>query len=428
MAKKKLIEVALPLEIINAESAREKSIRFGHPSTLHLWWARRPLTSARAVIWSSLIDDPSEHPERFPTEDDQIRERARLFSILEDLVKWENITNEQVIEKAIEEIKKNTNGITPVLLDPFAGGGTIPIEAQRLGLDAVAHDLNPVAVIINKAMIEIPSLFINTSPINPDKYSQFQKWSNCIGLAADVSYYGEWMRKQAERRIGHLYPKVKLPHEYGGGEAKVIAWIWARMTDCPNPNCSCRMPLVSNYAISKKKGQEAWIEPKVIGNEVRFVVRKGVCPKGKETPKKGRAAVFKCPACGGITTDEYVKTQGKNGLIYEQLMVVVAEHGGKRIYIEPDEEQIRAANIDYPDVYPDGNISKNPRWFSPPAFGMELFSQLFTHRQMVALTTYSELIKEAIKKAEADGIRAGLKMIIFSYLSADKAHWLMHKQ
>lgn len=406
---KKLIEVALPLEKINTESAREKSIRFGHPSTLHLWWARRPLTSARAVIWSSLIDDPSEHPERFPTDEDQIRERKRLFSILEDLVLWENTTNKDVLNKAIEEIKKSTKGQIPVLLDPFSGGGTIPIEAQRLGLDVVAHDLNPVAVMINKAMVEIPPLFKNYSPINPEDSRQFKPWENCLGLAADVTYYGEWMRSQAEKCIGHLYPKVKLPNEQGGGEAKVIAWLWARMADCPNPNCKCKMPLVSNYAISKKKGQEAWIEPRVCNNKTQFIIHKGVCPKGKESPKEGRAAVFKCPACGGITTDEYVKAQGKNGLITDQLMAVVAEYRGKRIYIEPDNEQAEAANVQYPENYPDGYLSKNPRWFSPPAFGMEKFSQLFTHRQMVALTTYSELIKEAIKKAEVDGIKAGLK-------------------
>ena len=178
MATKKLIEVALPLEAINEASAREKSIRHGHPSTLHLWWARRPLAAARAVIWSSLVDDPSSHPEEFPTEEAQNAERERLFGILEKLVVWENSNNTEVLEAAKAEIMKSTNGHPPALLDPFAGGGAIPLEAQRLGLEAHAHDLNPVAVMINKAMIEIPPKFAGMPPVNPDarKRSALETW------------------------------------------------------------------------------------------------------------------------------------------------------------------------------------------------------------------------------------------------------------
>ena len=249
MATKKLIEVALPLEKINAESAREKSIRHGHPSTLHLWWARRPLAAARAVIWSSLVDDPSSHPKKFPTEEEQNRERQRLFRILEDLVVWENSNNERVLEAARAEILKSTNGNPPELLDPFAGGGAIPLEAQRLGLKAHAHDLNPVSVMINKAMIEIPPRFAGMAPVNPDARTSAMTttWSRAQGLAEDVRYYGEWMKKEAFKRIGHLYPKVKVPREQGGGEATVIAWIWARTVKCPNPACGCEMPLVRSF-------------------------------------------------------------------------------------------------------------------------------------------------------------------------------------
>ena len=240
--QKKLIEVALPLEKINAESAREKSIRHGHPSTLHLWWARRPLAAARAVIWSSLVDDPSSHPEKFPTEEDQNKERQRLFKILEDLVVWENSNNEDILNAAKAEILKSTNNNPPALLDPFAGGGAIPLEAQRLGLEAHAHDLNPVAVTINKAMIEIPPRFAGKAPVNPDAQVSAMRngWNRAQGLAEDVRYYGEWMKQEAFQRIGHLYPKVKVPHEQGGGEATVIAWIWARTVlhvDVP-----CRWP------------------------------------------------------------------------------------------------------------------------------------------------------------------------------------------
>lgn len=261
MAVKKLIEVALPLEKINAESAREKSIRFGHPSTLHLWWARRPLAAARAVIWSSLVDDPSSHPELFPTEEEQNRERQRLFKILEDLVVWENSNNKDVLDAAKAEILKSTNNDPPALLDPFAGGGAIPLEAQRLGLEAHAHDLNPVAVMINKAMIEIPPKFADMPPVNPNAQVSAMRgaWPRATGLAEDVRYYGEWMKQEAYKRIGHLYPKVKVPQEQGGGEATVIAWIWARTVKCPNPACGCEMPLASSFVLSKKKGKETWV-------------------------------------------------------------------------------------------------------------------------------------------------------------------------
>ena len=296
MATKKLIEVALPLEKINAESAREKSIRHGHPSTLHLWWARRPLAAARAVIWASLVDDPSSHPDKFPTEEEQNRERQRLFRILEDLVVWENSNNEQVLEAAKAEIMKSTGGNPPELLDPFAGGGAIPLEAQRLGLKAHAHDLNPVAVMINKAMIEIPPRFSGMAPVNPDARTSkmSQAWSRAQGLAEDVRYYGEWMKQEAYKRIGHLYPKVKVPREQGGGEATVIAWIWARTVKCPNPACGCEMPLARSFVLSKKKGKEAWVKPIPNGKRVRFEVQNGKCPKEYESYKTGRGATFKC--------------------------------------------------------------------------------------------------------------------------------------
>lgn len=412
MANKKLIEVALPLEKINAESAREKSIRHGHPSTLHLWWARRPLAAARAVIWSSLVDDPSSHPELFPTEEDQTRERERLFKILEDLVVWENSNNEAVLSAAKAEILKSTNGMPPALLDPFAGGGAIPLEAQRLGLEAHAHDLNPVAVMINKAMIEIPPKFAGQAPVNPEVQGQMGAgqtgWQGAAGLAEDVRYYGEWMKREAYKRIGHLYPKVNVPKEQGGGEATVIAWIWARTVKCPNPACGCEMPLASSFVLSKKKGNEAWVKPIPEGEHVRFEVQKGKCPKEYESYKVGRAAVFKCPCCGEVTTDAYVKKNGKEHKIGSQLMAVVAEGKRGRIYISPDSMQAETADVEMPESYPSGSLPDNPRWFSPPAFGMTDYSDLFTNRQLTALTTFSGLVAEAQAKAEEDAIAAGL--------------------
>ena len=411
MANKKLIEVALPLEAINAASAREKSIRHGHPSTLHLWWARRPLAAARAVIWSSLVDDPSSHPELFPTEEEQNIERRRLFKILEDLVIWENSNNEKVLDAAKAEIMKSTNDNPPALLDPFAGGGAIPLEAQRLGLEAHAHDLNPVAVMINKAMIEIPPRFAGMAPVNPEARGEMEistGWSGVSGLAEDVHYYGEWMKQEAFKRIGHLYPKVKVPEEQGGGEATVIAWIWARTVKCPNPACGCEMPMASGYILSKKKGNEAWAEPVFENGTIRFVVHQGKCPKNKESDKMGRSALFRCPVCGEVTTDEYVKKKGKERNIGARLMAIVAEGKHGRIYLAPTVEHEVAAQVPVPDEYPSGEMPHNPRWFSPPAFGMTDYADLFTNRQMTALTTFSGLVAEAQKKVEKDAVNTGM--------------------
>lgn len=409
--KMKLIEVALPLEAINAESAREKSIRHGHPSTLHLWWARRPLATARAVIWSSLVDDPSSHPEQFPTEEAQQQERERLFDILTRLVKWENSNDEGILAEAKAEIMKSTDNNPPALLDPFAGGGAIPLEAQRLGLEAHAHDLNPVAVMINKAMIEIPPKFANMRPVNPESRGQLGGSAapkGAAGLAEDVRYYGEWMKQEAYKRIGHLYPKVKVPQAQGGGEATVIAWIWARTVKCPNPACGCTIPLTSTYILSKKKGNYAWVEPQVEDDHCTFTVHTETKLPSNTSPKQGRGAAFMCPSCGQITLDSYTKEEGKAGHIGAQLMAIVAEGKKGRIYLSPNSEHIHAAAVPKPEEYPDGAMPTNPRWFSPPAFGMTDYSQLFTNRQLTALTTFSALVGEAQKKAEADAVAAGM--------------------
>ena len=405
--KKKLIEVALPLEKINAESAREKSIRHGHPSTLHLWWARRPLAAARAVIWASLVDDPSSHPDQFPTEEDQNRERQRLFKILEDLVVWENSNDPTVLQAAKDEIMKSTDGNPPELLDPFAGGGAIPLEAQRLGLKAHAHDLNPVAVMINKAMIEIPPRFAGMPPVNPDsrQMGSIKFGSGAKGLAEDVRYYGEWMKQEAFKRIGHLYPKVK---DKDGKEHTVIAWIWARTVKCPNPACGCEMPLASSFVLSKKKGHEAWVKPIPEDDHVRFEVISGKCPSEYESFKQGRSAIFKCPCCGEITSDEYIKKQGKKQGLRSQLMAIVAEGKNGRLYISPDNKQSSDASVTLIGNYIHGSMPDNPRWFSPPAFGLKDFEMLFTNRQLAELTTFSDQIEKVRYKAEADAIAAGL--------------------
>ena len=407
MATKKLIEVALPLEKINAESAREKSIRHGHPSTLHLWWARRPLAAARAVIWASLVDDPSSHPEKFPTEEEQNQERQRLFRILEDLVVWENSNNERVLDAAKAEILKSTNGNPPELLDPFAGGGAIPLEAQRLGLKAHAHDLNPVAVMINKAMIEIPPRFSGMTPVNPDARTSkmSQAWSRAQGLAEDVRYYGEWMKQEAYKRIGHLYPKVKVPREQGGGEATVIAWIWARTVKCPNPACGCETPLVHSFMLSKKKGNTAWIEPVYNDKHLSFKVHYN----GKLTLEStiGRKGAI-CACCGSPVNYPYIRTESVEGRMSAILMAVVGEGKRGRIYLDADYEQITAANVEKPGNYPKGELAFYPGHLNTNVYGLNEFHKLFTNRQLTALTTFSALVAEAQKKAEADAVAAGM--------------------
>jgi putative DNA methylase len=273
--RRKLIEVALPLEAINKESARENYIYKGNPSAIHKWWAQRPLAACRAVLFAQMVDDPSSLSDTFPDEETQQIERQRLFQIVKDLVIWENTTNEEVLHAARTEIARSAarnhavqlphnmtqsevaralKQYAPPLMDPFAGGGSIPLEAQRLGLEAHASDLNPVAVLINKSLIEIPARFSGCPPVNPASRQQYlrREWKGAQGLAEDIEYYGQWIRLQAEQRIGCLYPKVALPNEYGVGEVPVMAWLWARTVRCGNPACGADAPLVRSFQVSSK--------------------------------------------------------------------------------------------------------------------------------------------------------------------------------
>jgi len=403
---KKLIEAALPLEAINAEAAREKSIRHGHPSTLHLWWARRPLAACRAVLFASLVDDPSSHKDKFPTAEAEDKERIRLFNIIERLVKWENIGDEKLYNEAWEEILASTGGNPPPIFDPFAGGGSIPLEAQRLGLEAHASDLNPVAVLINKALIEIPPRFANRPPVNPEaraKIGGTAEWKGAMGLAEDVRYYGEWMRKKALEKIGALYPKVKVRETATTKEhdAAVIAWLWARTVKCPNPACGAQMPLVRSFEVSKKKGKEAWVNPKVnkTNKTIHFEVQigKGTVPDGTVNRNGAR-----CICCGGPVPLQYIRDEGKQGRMGAQLMAIVAEGQGGRIYLSPNEEHIKTADVPKPDDYPDAKLPVNPRDFKTPNYGIMNFSDLFTPRQLSALVTFSDLVNEAIEQIEKE--------------------------
>jgi putative DNA methylase len=442
--RKKLIEVALPLEAINAASAREKSIRHGHPSTLHLWWARRPLAAARAVIFAQMVDDPSANPDLFPTEQAQEKERRRLFRIIEDLVQWENTTNEAVLQAARDEILASWRRACaenadhprakelfdrhklPAFHDPFAGGGSLPLEAQRLGLEAYASDLNPVAVLICKAMIEIPPRFAGRPPVNPqarkEKSLVARQWRGAQGLAEDVRYYGQWMRDEAERRIGHLYPKVEVTAEmakgrpdlkpYVGRKLTVIAWLWARTVKSPNPAFAhVDVPLASTFVLSTKAGKEAYVEPVIEGGGYRFTVKVGK-PKDAEAAKNGtklaRGANFRCLMSGTPISGDYIKAEGKAGRMGARLMAIVAEGERGRVYLAPTEEHEAAAREAKPTWKPETPLAPDPRALWTPPYGLTTYGDLFTPRQLVALTTFSDLVGEAMRQVRRDAIAAGL--------------------
>jgi putative DNA methylase len=488
--RKKLIEVALPLEAINIASGREKSIRHGHPSTLHLWWARRPLAAARAVIFAQMVDDPSTYvadlrsdakllrkaesalkarlklwedartlaekakesglpvtePGPAPTLDETLadQERQRLFRIIEDLVLWENTTNETVLQAARDEIWQSWRRACaenaghpraqelfdrkklPAFHDPFAGGGALPLEAQRLGLESYASDLNPVAVLICRAMIEIPPKFAGNAPMNPtsrqDKALIEREWRGAQGLAADVQYYGQWMRDEAEKRIGHLYPKVEVTAEmakgrpdlkpYVGKKLTMIAWLWARTVKSPNPAyAKVDVPLAATFMLSTKAGKEAYIEPLVGHDGYRFTVKVGK-PKNAEAAKNGtklsRGANFQCLMSGTPIEGDYIKAEGKAGRMGARMMAMVADGDRGRVYLSPTEAMEAVAQQAKPDWKPDVVISGSTQYLGVKPYGMEQFSQLFTSRQLVALTTLSDLVQEARERVKDDAETAGL--------------------
>ncbi len=413
--KKKLIEVAIPLEAINAASAREKSIRHGHPSTLHLWWARRPLAACRAVLFAQLVDDPSAQPDKFPTPEVQELERKRLFGIIEELVKWENSTNEEVLEKARAEIRKSCDGELPPVYDPFSGGGSIPLEAQRLGLPAYGSDLNPVAGMIGNAMIEIPPKFKDMPPIHPGPKGR-QFYRNAEGLAEDVKYYGEWMREKAQARIGHLYPKVDLQKEYGGGKATVIAWIWARTVPSPDPAfANVQVPLISSFMLSSKKGKETWIEPIADRSTktITYRVRRGGTKSELEAAALGTTAgkrqAFRCIMSDAAIPYDHVRNAGKTGKMGQELIAIVAERKGGRAYSAPSPHHKKIALSAAPDWKPETELPENPRDFKTPNYGLTTFGDLFTSRQLVALNTFCDLISDARDLIRADAVASGRK-------------------
>lgn len=443
---KKLIEVALPLDAINAASAREKSIRHGHPSTLHLWWARRPLAAARAVIFAQMVNDPGGERGYGPgmTKAQAAAKREEFFSILEDLVKWENTNNEAVLARAREAIRESwvetcrlnkshpqaaelfNPEKLPAFHDPFAGGGALPLEAQRLGLEAWASDLNPVAVTINKAMIEIPPKFAGRAPVGPrladDKQARFDEdWSGAKGLAEDVRRYGAWMRAEAEKRIGHLYPKIAVTAEmvaerpdlrpYLGEQLTVIAWLWARTVKSPNPAfADVEVPLASTFVLSSKAGKEAFVVPVVEDGDYRFTVQVGTPDEAAKngTKAKGRGANFLCLLSGTPISGDYIKQQGQAGNMGARLMAIVAEGKRGRVYLAPTDQHESIAADASPSWQPRGDVPARLTGGTCVPYGLKEWGDLFTPRQLVALTTFSDLVQEAIAKCRQDALQAGM--------------------
>jgi putative DNA methylase len=448
-APKKLIEVALPLDAINAAAAREKSIRHGHPSTLHLWWARRPLAAARAVIFGQLVNDPSwewdmeygsELPPPADLEGSWAESRKHLFRIIEELVQWENTTNETVLEKARAEIRKSWRETCelnkdhpqaaelfnpdrlPSFHDPFAGGGSIPLEAQRLGLEAYASDLNPVAVLINKAMIEIPPKFAGRPPINPEyqrlspEEKAMHEWRGAHGLAEDVRYYGQWMRNEAQKRIGHLYPPVEVTAAMAKGrpdlkslvgqKLTVIAWLWARTVKSPSPAFRhVDVPMASTFILSSKEGNEAYVQPIVEGNSYRFTVKIGKPPAAaKNGTKLARGANFRCLLSGSPIEGDYVKSEGCAGRMGARLLAIVCEGPRGRVYASPTSEHEALFRKGRPEWKVETALPDDPRNFWTVQYGLKSYGDLFTPRQLVALTTFSDLVTEAQRQIGRDGL------------------------
>ena len=449
MSPKKLIEVALPLDAINAAAAREKSIRHGHPSTLHLWWARRPLAAARAVIFSQLVNDPEDlwwHQNPGAVPNKQVRghwtkARQRLFKIIEELVLWENTTNEEVLERAREEIRKSWREVCelnknhpqaadlfnpekmPGLHDPFAGGGAIPLEAQRLGLEAYASDLNPVAVLINKAMIEIPPKFAGRPPVHPDvrrdKKLFAKEWKGAEGLAEDVRRYGQWMRDEAEKRIGRLYPKVEITAEMAkerpdlkplvGQKLTVIAWLWARTVKSPNPAFShVDVPLASSFVLASKEGKEAYVSPILQKDSYRFTVVAAAPPThAKAGTKSARGANFSCLLSKSPIEPAYIKSEAQAGRMGSKMMGIVLEgpRGKGRVYIGPTPEQEAVAQVLKPEHAAASvhvALADDPRNLWCLQYGLSHFDHLFTYRQLTAISTFSDLVAAVIERVKGD--------------------------
>ncbi len=410
---KKLIEVALPLPEINDASAYDKMPGIGpHPKGIHHWWARLPLPTARAVLFASVVTDPSDDPAwKDKSEEEQNAERERLFRIVRELMQKKLHTHPKVYAKARAEMLKHSGGQLPPVLDPFSGGGSIPLEAARLGFEAHAADLNPVAVILNKCNLELAPRWNSKPPVNPKARMEHTKathWEGTRGLADDVRFYGKIIRQKAQEKIGHLYPKVKLPKEHGGGEANVIAWLWARTVKCPNPACGARMPMVRSFWLARNKSAMVHAKPELDLNS-RTVVFQPTTedePVKETTSGKGARCLF-CENFIGKPELREIATADGVGTVP---LAVVAEGRRSRIYLPGDSVVVpEVARPDVPAV--DQPMTNDRRWFSPPLYGLPNFADLFTSRQLTALTFLSDAARNIRAEVVTDAEKAGLSTV-----------------
>ncbi len=424
---RKLIEVALPLPEINDASAYDKMPGIGaHPKGIHHWWARLPLPTARAILFASVVDDPSSHPERFPTEEAQAAERERLFGIIRRMLQKQLHKHPEVYAEARAEMLRYCDGKLPPVLDPFAGGGSIPLEAARLGFEAYAGEINPVCVLLNRCNLEIVPRWADHPPVNPEdrrKIGGTRGWRGAAGLAADVRYYGRVILERARKKIGHLYPPVKVtaemaaehPHlkPYVGKELPVIAWIWARTVPSPNPAVrGAHVPLMSTFWLSSKKGGEAWLEPVVdrARNAWRFRVRTGA-PRDREAVKAGTKtgrAQFRCLLTGDPISDDHIKKEGQAGRLGQRLVAIVADTGRGRVYLPAADEYEAVARRAEPVWRPDGELVDDPRNVWCVGYGLRKYGDLFTPRQLTAMVTLSDLVREVREDVRRDALAAGL--------------------
>ena len=409
---RKLIEVAMPLEAVNAASAREKSILHGHPSTLHLWWARRPLSACRAVLFAQMVDDPSSHPDRFPTKESIEAERERLFGIMRELVLWENSFNENVLQRARREIHNSCGGVFPCIFDPFSGGGSVPIEAQRLGLSAVGSDLNPVAVLVGKAAVEFPARFAGCDPVHPGGNEQMA-YRNSEGLAEDVRFYGKQVMERTFASVGCFYPTAD-PLSHRGGIADVVAWIWSRTVPSPDPAFGgAHVPIASSFLMSSRPDREVWLEPVIdrSAKEIRYRVRKGgtreEIAKARRGAKVSRGANFRCLLSGAAITPEHVKAAGRARELGQQLMAIVASGPKGKVYLPADGRHEEAAFSARAGWRPELRFPVDARAFTVCLYGFESWGDLFTERQLAALNAFSKAIKELKEEIERDAAMSG---------------------